>query len=174
MTMLSCKELSERASDYLDGELSPWTRMEIRLHIFLCEHCRRYLRQLRLAVDTFALSAKTDDEERAGENRILNLLSASWTNHQPDGGSVEPEVEIYTTSWCPYCRRAKALLERKGVDYLEIGIGGDPAKRREMAARAGGRTSVPQMFIRGRAIGGSDELHALDASGQLDRLLGRA
>jgi glutaredoxin 3 len=172
MTMLSCKELSEKASDYLDGELSPWTRMEIRLHVFLCEHCRRYLHQLRLAVDAFALAAKTDAEERA-EDRILQLLSLSQTSDKPDGGVASPEVVIYTTPWCPYCRSAKALLDRKGVDYVEIGVGGNAAKRREMAARVGGRTSVPQIFIVGRAIGGSDELHALEASGQLDRFLGR-
>jgi glutaredoxin 3 len=172
MIMLSCEELSAKASDYLEGEVSPWLRMQIRLHVFLCEHCRRYLHQLRLAVDALALSAKTDAEER-GEDRILQLLSLSPTNGEQDVGAAEPEVDIYTTPWCPYCRRAKALLDRKGVDYVEIGVGGNPAKRREMAARAGGRTSVPQIFIRGHAIGGSDELHALESSGQLDRLLGR-
>jgi glutaredoxin 3 len=174
MTMLSCKELSEKASDYLDGELSPWGRMQIRLHMFLCEHCRRYLRQMRLAVDALALAAGSDKGEDAGEDRILRALSLSPTIDPPREGIALPEVVIYTTSWCPYCRSAKALLDRKGVDYVEIGVGGNPAKRRKMAARARGRTSVPQIFIGGRAIGGSDELRALQASGELDRLLGRA
>src|SRR5215471_18023078 len=132
MIMLSCKELSEKASDYLEGELSAWTRMKIRLHVFLCEHCRRYLHQLRLAVDAFALAAKTDAEERA-EDRILQLLSLSQTSDERDTGAAKPEVVIYTTPWCPYCRSAKALLNRKGVDYVEIGVGGNTAKRREMA-----------------------------------------
>ncbi len=171
--MLSCKELSEKASDYLDCEVSPWLRMQIRLHVFLCKHCRHYLHQLRLAVDAFALSAKSDGDEGAGADRILRLLSLSPSSDERGGGAAEPEVVIYTSSWCPYCRRAKALLDRKSVDYVEVGVGGNPAKRREMAARAAGRTSVPQIFIRGHAIGGSDELHALESSGQLDRLLGR-
>jgi glutaredoxin 3 len=173
MTMLSCKELSEKASDYLDGELSPWSRVQIRLHVFMCNHCRRYMHQLRLAVDALSLSARRDDGDAPSENRILSLLSVPETSARPDDGSVQPEVEIYTTSWCPYCRSAKALLDRKGINYVEIGVDGNPAKRREMAARAGGRTSVPQIFIGGRAIGGSDELHALEASRRLDRLLGR-
>lgn len=167
--MLSCQDLSQKASEYLDGELPLRTRMQIRLHTFFCENCRRYLHQLRLAVGALALSADTEDDDRAGD-RILHLLSHAEASEQP---SAEPEVVIYTTSWCPYCRRAKALLDRKGVQYLEIDVDGDPAKRREMIARAGGRTSVPQIFIRGRAIGGSDELRALEASGELDRFLGR-
>lgn len=167
--MLSCKDLSAKASDYLDGELPLRTRMQIRLHAFFCEDCRRYLHQLRLAVGALALSNRTDDDDRA-DDRILHLLSHTEASEQP---AAEPEVVIYTTSWCPYCRRAKALLDRKGVHYLEIDIEAEPARRGEMMARAGGRTSVPQIFIFGRAIGGSDALRALDASGQLDRLLGR-
>jgi glutaredoxin 3 len=163
--MLSCKDLSLKASDYLDGDLPPRLRLEIRLHMFLCTSCRRYLRQLRLAVGALSLHARTDID--TDEDRILRLLPAS---RQPSGSDTD--VVLYTTSWCPYCRRAKALLDRKGIGYLEIPVDGNPAKRREMAARAGGRTTVPQIFIRGRAIGGSDELHALEASGDLDRLLG--
>ena len=83
------------------------------------------------------------------------------------------EIEIYTTPWCPYCWRAKRLLASKGVEYVEIDLWQESARRAEMVARAGGRTSVPQLFIDGRGIGGSDELAALAASGELDDLLGR-
>ncbi|HLI11038.1 MAG TPA: glutaredoxin 3 [Alphaproteobacteria bacterium] len=88
--------------------------------------------------------------------------------------AAQPEVEIYTTMWCPYCHRAKALLERKGVKFNEIDVTYDPARRAEMSRRAEGRVTVPQIFIGGRPIGGSDELLSLDAAGTLDRLLGRA
>ena len=82
------------------------------------------------------------------------------------------EVELYTTPFCPYCVRARALLERKGVAYTDIDIIGEPARRAEMVRRAGGRTSVPQIFIGGEHIGGSDELVALDRNGELDAKLG--
>jgi glutaredoxin 3 len=82
------------------------------------------------------------------------------------------EIEIYTTMLCPYCHRAKSLLDRKGVRYKEIDVSYDPDGRKAMTERAGGRTTVPQIFIDGRPIGGSDELVALDDEGKLDRLLG--
>lgn len=82
------------------------------------------------------------------------------------------EIEIYTTMLCPYCHRAKSLLDRKGVRYKEIDVSYDPDGRKAMTERAGGRTTVPQIFIDGRPIGGSDELAALDDEGKLDRLLG--
>jgi glutaredoxin 3 len=84
------------------------------------------------------------------------------------------QVEIYTTMWCPYCSRAKALLERKGVDFTEINIQEEPNRRGEMMKRAGGRTSVPQIFIDGEHIGGCDEMVALDRAGRLDPKLGIA
>ena len=80
-------------------------------------------------------------------------------------------VEIYTKDYCPYCRRAKALLDAKGVPYTEIDITHDPEGQRTMRARSGRRT-VPQVFIGGRPVGGSDDLAALADSGDLDRLLG--
>jgi glutaredoxin 3 len=83
------------------------------------------------------------------------------------------EVQLYTTMWCPYCARARALLDRKGVAYTEIDIIENPERRSEMIQRAGGRTSVPQIFIDGEHIGGSDELVALDRDGQLDEKLGK-
>jgi glutaredoxin 3 len=81
------------------------------------------------------------------------------------------EVELYTTRFCPYCTRARALLERKGVAYGEIDIIEEPTRRDEMILRAGGRTSVPQIFINGEHIGGSDELVALERAGDLDAKL---
>ena len=84
------------------------------------------------------------------------------------------EVELYTTMFCPYCARARALLERKGVTYTDIDILDEPARRGEMIQRAGGRTTVPQIFINGEHIGGSDELVALDRTGELDAKLGLA
>lgn len=80
-------------------------------------------------------------------------------------------VTIYTTQWCPYCRAAKSLLDRKGVAYEEIDVDGKPDLRQAMMARAGGRTSVPQIFIGDKHVGGSDDIHALDARGELDGLL---
>jgi glutaredoxin 3 len=84
------------------------------------------------------------------------------------------DVELYTTMFCPYCARARALLERKGVAYTNIDILDEPARRGEMIQRAGGRTTVPQIFISGEHIGGSDELVALDRAGELDAKLGLA
>jgi glutaredoxin 3 len=84
------------------------------------------------------------------------------------------EVELYTTMFCPYCTRARGLLGRKGVPYTDIDIVEQPERRVEMIRRAGGRTSVPQIFINGEHIGGSDELVALELAGELDAKLGRA
>ena len=83
------------------------------------------------------------------------------------------KVEIYTKFLCPYCTRAKALLESKGVSFREIDVTMDAALRRTMMERSNGRSTVPQIFIDGHHVGGSDELAALDARGGLDPLLGR-
>jgi glutaredoxin 3 len=80
------------------------------------------------------------------------------------------KIEIYTSPWCGYCARAKHLLESKGAEYLEMDVMEDDAKRTEMRSRSR-RTTVPQIFINGQHIGGSDELHALDREGKLDSLL---
>lgn len=80
-------------------------------------------------------------------------------------------VEIYTTPTCPYCHRAKALLTGKGVPFEEISVAGNPELRNSMMERAGGRRSVPQIFIDNAHIGGSDDLYALEADGRLDPLL---
>lgn len=82
-----------------------------------------------------------------------------------------PEIEIYTTPMCPFCWRAKRMLDDRNVDYVEINLWSEKERRREMVERADGRTSVPQIFIDGKGIGGSDELAALESSGDLDRLL---
>ena len=79
-------------------------------------------------------------------------------------------IEIYTKATCPFCHRAKALLQSKGAQFNEIAIDNDPKKREEMIERSG-RTTVPQIFINGQHIGGCDDLHALDAKGGLDPLL---
>ena len=81
-------------------------------------------------------------------------------------------VEIYSTMFCPYCARAKSLLSRKGVTFENIDVIEQPGRREEMLKRAGGRTSVPQIFIDGEHIGGADELVALDRAGKLDAKLG--
>lgn len=82
-----------------------------------------------------------------------------------------PGVEIYTKFLCPYCTRAKRLLEAKGAEYEEHDITMDGEKRREMIQRAGGRTTVPQIFIGGRHVGGCDDLQALESRGGLDPML---
>ncbi|MFI2812173.1 MULTISPECIES: glutaredoxin 3 [Microbulbifer] len=80
------------------------------------------------------------------------------------------EVTIYTTRFCPFCVRAKYLLDRKQVPYREIPVDGNPQKRAEMTARAGART-VPQIWVGDEHVGGCDELMAAERSGELDRLL---
>ncbi len=82
------------------------------------------------------------------------------------------KIEIYTKFTCPYCYRAKSLLTGKGVDFdeVEVSMGGEP--KAEMIRRAGGRSTVPQIFIDGQHVGGSDELAALDRAGKLDPMLG--
>lgn len=84
-----------------------------------------------------------------------------------------PEVTIYSSNYCPFCIRAKQLLDSKKVKYKEIVVDGQPAVRAEMSRLAGGRTSVPQIWISNTYVGGCDELLALDRSGKLDSLLSK-
>lgn len=84
------------------------------------------------------------------------------------------KIEIYTSFACPYCVRAKHLLDSKGVDYTEIDVSGGGPRRDEMVARAPGARTVPQIFVDDVAIGGCDDLYRLDSAGQLDALLGNA
>lgn len=83
------------------------------------------------------------------------------------------KIEIYTKAFCPYCHRAKALLDARQASYDEIDISYGGSDRETMIRRAGGRTTVPQIFIDGRHVGGSDDLAALDRRGELDALLAR-
>jgi glutaredoxin 3 len=80
-------------------------------------------------------------------------------------------IDIYTIPYCPYCHDAKELLARKGVDFHEIDVSGNGDRRREMIARANGRSTYPQIFIGTTHVGGCDDLHALDEAGKLDPLL---
>jgi glutaredoxin 3 len=81
-----------------------------------------------------------------------------------------PRIVLYTTQWCRYCRMARSLLARKGQRWEEIDVEADPARRSEMMERSG-RSSVPQIWIGERHVGGFDDLAALEASGELDGLL---
>lgn len=82
-----------------------------------------------------------------------------------------PKVTIYTSSYCPYCISAKRLLDKKGVRYEEISVDGRNAVRAEMTVKAGGRYTVPQIWIGDRHVGGCDDLYELDDAGELDPLL---
>ena len=81
------------------------------------------------------------------------------------------DVVIYTKPGCPYCSAALSLLARKGADFTEIVASSDPARKAEMIEKSGGRATFPQIFIGGKHVGGSDDVHALDRRGQLDALL---
>ena len=87
--------------------------------------------------------------------------------------TMSHSVTLYTTRFCPYCVRAKALLDQKGVTYTEIAVDNDPGLRREMVSRSGG-TSVPQIWIGEEHIGGCDEMMFLERQGRLDGLIERA
>ena len=82
-----------------------------------------------------------------------------------------PPIIIYTKAACPYCVAAKSLLRKKNAPFEEIGVDGDRAAQAAMAERAGGRWTVPQIFIGERHVGGCDDIHALEAAGKLDTLL---
>jgi glutaredoxin 3 len=105
-----------------------------------------------------------------------------WPTDAPSGAKntrhsereTMAKVEIYTTMFCPYCSRAKALLDRKGVAYEEVSLDEEPGRRSEMMQRAHGGRTVPQIFINGEHIGGCDDMFALDRAGRLDAKLGPA
>lgn len=99
---------------------------------------------------------------------MFNVLNSLLGRH-PE--RVKAKVEIYTWQTCPFCVRAKVLLRWKGVDFTEYKIDGDDAAREQMAARADGKRSVPQIFVNQQHIGGCDDLYQLDKTGQLDPLL---
>jgi glutaredoxin 3 len=80
-------------------------------------------------------------------------------------------IEVYTTPYCPYCDAAKELLRSKGADFVEINVAGNRELRARMVERAGGRMTVPQIFVGATHVGGCDDLYALDDAGELDPLL---
>ena len=84
--------------------------------------------------------------------------------HEP---TTKPDVKMYTTTFCPYCVRAKTLLKKRGIAFEEIDVSHDHATRAWLVEASGGRRTVPQIFIKGESIGGYDELAALDRSGGL-------
>lgn len=84
------------------------------------------------------------------------------------------EIVIYSTKICPYCERAKILLKKKDQQWKEIDVSHDEKLRNEMIEKAGGKRTVPQIFIDGNHVGGFDDLHALDQKGELDKLLGKS
>lgn len=98
---------------------------------------------------------------------IIFLSSCEPTINQ----NIMKKIEIYTTKVCPYCVKAKALLNKKGAKFSEIDVSNDPELRQKMTAKAMGRTSVPQIFIDDHHVGGCDDLYALDQKGELDPLL---
>lgn len=81
------------------------------------------------------------------------------------------KIEIYTTNVCPYCIKAKRLMDAKDLDYTEIDVTGDDDARIALVEKSGGRRTVPQIFINDKAIGGFDDMYALEQSGELDKLL---
>jgi glutaredoxin 3 len=85
-----------------------------------------------------------------------------------------PDIVMYSSGWCPYCDRARALLARKGLSFREIKVDENPAERETMMALSGGRRTVPQIFIGERHVGGFDDLYAIEKSGELDTLTGSA
>ena len=87
---------------------------------------------------------------------------------------MDPKVEIYTWSRCPFCIRAKRLLDSKGVEYTEYCIDGDNEAREVMTDRANGSRSLPQIFIDDQHVGGCDDIHALDRQGKLEPMLNQA
>jgi glutaredoxin 3 len=93
----------------------------------------------------------------------------SFLGRHPE--QIQANVEIYTWQTCPYCIRAKLLLWWKGVNFTEYKIDNDETARNDMAQRANGRRTVPQIFINNNHIGGCDDLYSLDGKGQLDPLL---
>lgn len=84
---------------------------------------------------------------------------------------IMAKIEIYSTTYCPYCTRAKALMDAKDLDYTEIDVTGDDEARIALVEKAGGRKTVPQIFINDQSVGGYDDLRALEESGKLDAML---
>lgn len=102
------------------------------------------------------------------------MMPAMGAGRAPDHASgIMAKVEIYTSIMCPYCSRAVGLLQSKNIAFEQIDVSMSGALRQSMRSRAGGRTSVPQIFIDDEHIGGCDDLMALESAGHLDALLNR-
>ena len=124
---------------------------------------------------TRSAEANFSDRPEAGlPTRPDGAISAAGNagTFRPGERTAMAKVEIYSTMFCPYCARARALLSHKGVEFTEIDLIEEPRRRDEMIRRSGGRTTVPQIFIDGEHVGGSDELVALDRACGLDKKLG--
>lgn len=110
-----------------------------------------------------------------GNRSSLECLSPGAAHHYRPRERTEfarmSKITIYTTIFCPYCLMAKQLLKRKGVAFEEIDVTGRPDVRAEMAEKAGGRSTVPQIWIGEHHVGGCDDLYELDRKGELDKLL---
>jgi glutaredoxin 3 len=104
--------------------------------------------------------------------QILYLESMEGRPQNMNEGTM-PQVIIYTTSYCPYCFAAKSLLRSKNIEFQEVDVTHDRARREEME-RLSARRTVPQIFIDGKSLGGFDDVKRLDGTGELDRLLGRS
>ena len=101
----------------------------------------------------------------------LRLRSPAPARDPSYRSKVPAHVKIYTRRWCGYCTAAERLLQHKGVAFEHVDTTGDDVTRRWLVEQTGGRTTVPQIFINGRSIGGYDELRALETRGELDPLL---
>ena len=107
-------------------------------------------------------------------NPIGHWSSALDDARGAERGQPLKKITVYSRSWCPYCVRAKALLDAKGVDYVEVDLDREPERLAEMLTRSGGRRTVPQIFFDDHHVGGSDDLYALERAGALNELLEEA
>ncbi len=103
----------------------------------------------------------------------LHTTRLAWRRGGLSLRAMSVPVQVYVTGYCPYCTRAKSLLDRRGIPYETIDVSGDDAKRRWLAEVTGQRT-VPQIFIDGKSVGGCDDLHDLDRAGELMQRVGKA
>jgi glutaredoxin 3 len=103
--------------------------------------------------------------------RFQGLAGAGSTRENKAKETTVAKIQVYTTTYCPFCTRAKSLLKQKGVAFEEIDVTDDDKLRQKMVELAGGRRTVPEIFINGKIVGGYDELRALEMKGELDSLL---
>jgi glutaredoxin 3 len=121
--------------------------------------------------DAAIQALKSENQHLRGEVDVLKQQVTHMLKEFPKMKQATTNVVLYTKPTCPYCLRAKALLTKKGVQFTEINVEGDDANRAEMIEKSGGGKTVPQIFIHGTHIGGSDDLRALEDEGKLDGML---